>query len=60
MTLDYSRPSHPVSFPASPVRCLSCGIKFQSGHVPAGDPVCLECLEDQAATDQATPDPVLW
>lgn len=43
MTLNWSNPAYPVSYPASAVRCSGCGLKFQAGHVPVGDPVCAEC-----------------
>ena len=46
MSLDYSRPWHPRSYPASSVRCRVCDRKFQAGHVPAGDPVCSECARE--------------
>lgn len=49
MTLDWRNPAHPVSRPASPVRCRGCGVPFQAGHVPVGDPLCAEC--DQWAAE---------
>lgn len=50
MSLDYTRPWHPRSYPASNVRCRVCDLKFQAGHVPAGDLVCAECA-DEATRD---------
>lgn len=61
MTLDYSRPWSPRSYPASPVRCRVCDRKFQAGSVPAGDPVCAECVrgaaEDHPGLFDMTPTP---
>ena len=62
MTLDYSRPWSPRSYPASAIRCRVCDRKFQAGSVPAGDPICLECSREAAAGaqgelfDVSTPD----
>lgn len=53
MSLDYSRPWHPRSFPASNVRCRVCDRKFQVGHVPAGDPICAECTGEVTAGHEA-------
>lgn len=53
MSLDYSRPWHPRSFPASNVRCRVCDRKFQAGLVPAGDPVCAECAREVTAGHEA-------
>lgn len=53
MSLDYSRPWHPRSYPASSVRCRMCDLKFQAGHVPAGDPVCAECAREATSGHDA-------
>lgn len=51
MSLDYSKPWHPRSWPASPVRCRGCERPFQAGHVPTGDPLCSECSHRPADLD---------
>lgn len=61
MTLDYSKPWSPRSYPASAVRCRVCDRKFQAGSVPVGDPICAECAtgiaDDQLGLfDVSTPD----
>lgn len=53
MSLDYSRPWHPRSYPASNVRCRVCDVKFQAGHVPAGDPVCAVCADEATSGHDA-------
>ena len=52
MTLDYSRPWSPRSYPASAIRCRVCDRKFYAGSVPAGDPVCLECAREDTLDAQ--------
>lgn len=48
VSIDYSTPWHPRSYPASAITCRVCARKFQAGHVPAGDPLCAECAAEAA------------